>query len=108
MPAIPADLQALLDRVAEGAARSCGADDAMVRVLEGDVLRRVAHCGTIATLPEGDLIPLAEASEAVRERRTIQNADVSALANLSRVWALAARELGIRTEMQTPLLIGDR
>src|SRR5687767_9842974 len=106
MPAIPADLQALLDRVAEGAARSCGADDAMVRVLEGDVLRRVAHFGSIALLPEGDLVPLAAiAAEAVvGERRTIQIADVSARNDLSGVTSLAARELGIRTQMRTPLL----
>ena len=58
MPELSAELQALLDRVAEGAARSCGADDAHVSLVEGNQLYTVAHFGPIgggaAALPLDD------------------------------------------------------
>lgn len=45
MPELSANLQALLARVAEGAARSCGADDAVVWLFEGAELHPAAHFG---------------------------------------------------------------
>src|SRR4030095_14583214 len=43
----PTHLQPVLDVVAENAARVCGADDATIRLVEGNMLRRVAHQGHI-------------------------------------------------------------
>ena len=43
----PTDIQPVLDIVAENAARVCDADDAIIRLVEDNVLRRVAHFGTI-------------------------------------------------------------
>src|SRR5262245_52060809 len=47
----PTDVQPVFDAVAENAARLCGADDALIRRIEGDTLRLVARFGSIV-LPE--------------------------------------------------------
>src|SRR5262249_37778703 len=43
----PPDVQPVLDAVAENAARLCGADDAVIRHVEGDTLQLVARFGSI-------------------------------------------------------------
>src|SRR5215510_5720262 len=43
----PTDLQPVLDSIAENAARVCGADDANIRLVEGNMLRLVAHHGSV-------------------------------------------------------------
>ena len=43
----PTDIQPVLNVVAENAVRVCGAEDASIRLVEGDVLRLVAHHGPI-------------------------------------------------------------
>jgi len=58
----PTDIQPVLDVVAENAARVCGADDAVIRLVEGNVLRRVAHHGSI---------PLSLAPEIPIDRETV-------------------------------------
>lgn len=75
MPYLSAELQTLLDRVAEGAALSCGADDAELWLLQDDELHRVAHSGPIRTVAEVLSVDVASDSNlatSVRERRTIQ------------------------------------
>src|SRR5262249_17632338 len=44
----PTDAQPVLDAVAEAAARLCGATDAIIRRVDGEVLRLWAHHGPIA------------------------------------------------------------
>ena len=46
----PTDIQPVLDVVARNAARVCGAADSVIRLVEGNVLRRAAHEGTIPIL----------------------------------------------------------
>jgi two-component system, NtrC family, sensor kinase len=43
----PGDLQSVLDAIAESAAKLCDADDVLVRRVDGEVLRRASHFGTI-------------------------------------------------------------
>jgi two-component system, NtrC family, sensor kinase len=54
----PTDLQPVLDAIVTSAARVCSAEDAAVRLVDGDVLRLMAHVGpipsTIVALPIAD------------------------------------------------------
>jgi len=54
----PTDLQPVLDAIVESTARICSAEDAAVRLVDGDMLRLMAHVGpipsTIAALPIDD------------------------------------------------------
>src|SRR3990170_8666911 len=55
----PTNLQPVLDTIAENAARVCGASDAVIRLIDGDALRRGAPYGP----------PPTEVSAAVPGRR---------------------------------------
>ena len=47
----PTNVQPVLAAVAESASRLCGAADALIHRLEGDMIRRVAHFGSIPAPP---------------------------------------------------------
>ena len=44
----PTDIQPVLDTVAKNAARVCDAEDATIRLVEGELIRFGAHYGSIA------------------------------------------------------------
>ena len=48
----PTDIQPVLDTIAASAARICGANDAVIRLVEGNVLRLRAHQGSSRLLPK--------------------------------------------------------
>src|SRR5206468_3354313 len=60
--ASPTEVQPVLDAIAASAARVCGASDAHVYRVEGDVLRQWAHFGPIPGLNEGETLPLSRGS----------------------------------------------
>lgn len=52
----PTDLQPVLVAIVESAARVCGAEDASVRLLDGGVLRLMAHVGEVPSTTAGLLL----------------------------------------------------
>ena len=102
----PTELQPVLDTVAENAARVCGANDAVIFLVENEVLWRAAVHGSLIMSMIGEAGPPVDRSNvpgrAVIERRTIHIHDLRAVADEYP----GARGLaqGVRTELSTPLL----
>jgi len=107
--ASPTDVQPVLDAIAANAVRYCGAEDALVFLLEAGTLNGKAHAGPVIgggpdSLPSG--LPLDRESltgHAFIERRTIQVADQEDDADHP-LGQKIARGTGHRTMLGTPLL----
>ncbi|MBI3457339.1 MAG: GAF domain-containing protein [Candidatus Rokubacteria bacterium] len=102
----PTDLQPVLDAVAENAARVCGASDALILRIDGDVLRLFAQYGA---LPRGAAtMPISRGSvtgRAVVDRRTIHVHDLAAEPEAEfPEGKVYQRQWGHRTTLSTPLL----
>ncbi len=104
----PTEVQPVLDAIAESAARVCGASDAHVYRVEGNVLKQSAHFGPIPGLTEGESLPLSRGSvigRAILDRHAVHVQDASDLDpveypitfQLQRRWAY-------RTGLSVPLL----
>jgi GAF domain-containing protein len=106
--ASPTDLQPVLDAVAENAARVCGANDSMIRLVDGDALRHVSHYGYLPTFPRGESRPLVRgwiSGRAVIDRQTIHIRDVTAESEGEFPESVALQQrYGFRTVLATPLL----
>ncbi|MBI2555210.1 MAG: GAF domain-containing protein, partial [Candidatus Rokubacteria bacterium] len=102
----PTDLQPVLDAVAESAARVCGANDAVIRRIDGDTLRLVAHYGPVPTIAED--IPVSRGSvigRAVLARQTIHVHDLALEPDTEfPVGKALHQRYGYRTVLATPLL----
>jgi signal transduction histidine kinase len=109
----PANLQAVLDAVAAAAARVCGANDALISRVDGDVLQAVAHYGDMPVVPavgsrEGLPIRGSITGRAVLERRAIHVEDVAQLSESDFPVARHNQRLtGQRTSLVAPLLRAD-
>jgi len=100
----PADLQPVFAEIAASAARLCDAYDAVIRQVDGEVLRLVAHHGPIST---PDTIAVSRSSVigcAVMDRRTIHVADLQSEADEYLESRNRALELGHRTALGVPLV----
>ena len=101
----PTDIQPVLEAVAESAARLCSAKDAVIRLVEGNVLRLAAHQGSIPFFAASELLPIDSDSipgRAIIERQTIRIDDL-ALEPDDELPARFARSQGVRTMLATPL-----
>jgi len=100
------NLQSVLNTVAESAARLCEAEDARVRLIEGDGLRLVASFGPIPA-PQGS-VPINRGSppgRAALDRQTIHVHDLAA--EIDTEFPESKRyqpDIGARTFLATPLL----
>src|SRR5262249_5889903 len=112
----PTDIQPVLDVVAENAARVCGANDAVIFRVNGNVLDRAAHYGPIlwAGGEESLLISRGSVSgRAVVDRRSTHIHDMAAEPEAEVPEGLSLqRRAGHRTILATPLMregnpIGD-
>jgi GAF domain-containing protein/anti-sigma regulatory factor (Ser/Thr protein kinase) len=103
----PSDQQPVVDAIARNTTRYCGAEDAAVFLLEGDVLRRVAHHGAmpVVSSPILQLERGAVAARAVLERHTVHVADITATeGDAFLTTRTRAAVTGQRGTLATPLL----
>jgi GAF domain-containing protein/anti-sigma regulatory factor (Ser/Thr protein kinase) len=108
----PTDIQPVLEVIAESAMRLCVAQDAVIRLVEGNVLRLMAHRGSIPSFTEQHgpgAISLDRGREwipgrAVLDQETIHVHDIAAVEGEFAETAARARRVGVRTALATPLL----
>jgi GAF domain-containing protein len=104
----PTDVRPMFAAMAASAARLCNAADAAIFQVDGDVLRLVAHEGTVPLGPVGQFTaPLVRGSLTGRvtlERRMIQLADHQAEGDEYPEGTAIARRYGVRTMLGVPLL----
>jgi signal transduction histidine kinase len=104
----PTDVQPVLDVVAENAARVCGAKDAVIHRVDGNILRRVAHYGPIPQAGGEETTPISRgyaSGRAVVDRRAIHIHDMAAESEAEFPEGVNfQRRFGHRTVLATPLL----
>ena len=99
----PTDLQPVMDAVAENAARVCGATDATIRLIEGDIMRVASRFGAIAPVAP-EVIPVdrdSHTGRAIVERRTIHIEDIRRLPETEFPRIIRGHQ---RTVLATPLM----
>jgi len=101
----PTELQPVLNTIAENAARVCGADDAVIRLLEGEVLRLAAHHGSIPSVPlERPLDRGSISSRAVVDRQIIHIQDAASVRAEFPVSEPDSVRASLRTALAVPLM----
>ena len=104
----PTDVQPVLDAVAENALRVCEAEDALVLVPDGPVLRIASHRGSIPRPSGVEVFPIRRGlviARAMLDRRTIHVGDMQAESEAEYPDSVRyAKEVGFRTMLAAPLL----
>src|SRR5262245_22018489 len=101
------DIQPVLDAIAESAARVCNADDASIRIVEGNILRLMTHKGSIPFLMTHEL-PITHGSvagRAVIDNELIHIEDMRTSLNRTEFpdAQVAIDREGVRTMLVAPL-----
>src|SRR5215813_5100066 len=100
----PTDPYRVFAEIAGSAARLCDAYDAVIRQVDGEVLRLIGHHGPIPTTPVGPLSRGAAPGRAVLDRQTIHIADLQAETGEYPEGSERARRLGFRATLSVPLI----
>jgi GAF domain-containing protein len=104
----PTEVQPVLDAIAESAARVCGATDAHVYRVDGDVLKQWAHFGPIPGLDPEESLPLTRGSvigRSIVDRRAIHTKDAAELDAAEYPISVRLQERwGYRTALSVPLV----
>jgi len=104
----PTDIQPVLDAVVRTAARLCDASDAILRRVDGNMLRIAAHFGPVPILREANEINRGVyGGRAILERRAIHVHDVldpQALAEFPEAGPVRSRSATYRTILVVPLM----
>src|SRR5262249_20129019 len=101
----PTDVQPVLETIADSAARLCSADDASIRIVEGNILRLMTHKGSIPFFMTGAL-PITRGSvagRAVEDNELIHIEDLALRATEFPDIQIALEKEGIRTILVAPL-----
>ena len=101
----PTDVQPVLETIADSAARLCSADDASIRIVEGNILRLMTHKGSIPFFMTGEL-PITRGSvagRAVVDDELIHIEDLTLKANEFPDVQVALDREGVRTILVAPL-----
>src|SRR5215472_14058962 len=101
----PTDVQPVLETIADSAARLCSADDASIRIVEGNILRLMTHKGSIPFFMTGAL-PITRGSvagRAVMDNELIHIEDLTLRATEFPDIQVALDREGIRTILVAPL-----
>ena len=76
----PTEIQPVMDTIAENAAKVCGANDAVIRLVQGNVLRTAAHYGPVPNVAkERALDRQSPGGRAVLDRAVIHIPDMGAV-----------------------------
>ena len=107
----PADIQTVLDGIAERAAKLCAAEDAAIFRVAGDLLLSAAHFGPVPmvyTVGEGRVFDRGiPAGRAVIDRQTIHVPDLTAAVKEFPGAKALGIAMGLRTVLSAPLLRDD-
>ena len=102
----PTEIQPVLDTIAENAAKICNSSDAVIRVVEGNVLRTAASYGPLTGESGWGPISIDRGNipgRAIVDRQTIHIPDLAEVPE-DELRSRFARRLGVRTILGTPLL----
>ena len=101
----PTDLQPVLDSIAKSAGRLCKGKDVAIRLVEGDVLRLVAHYGTVPlTEPEIPINRHTVTGRTIVDRQIIHIEDMQPMSAEFPEAAPRTKRAGIRTVLSVPLM----